>query len=779
MVQKPVIFVILMKKILFAFTCFLLVYNSITAQNAEIRGFVYDKKSGEPIIFTNVVVKELMIGKSTDINGFYTINRIKPATYTLMCWAIGYDTTKIMVELLPGSIKNQNIYLKAKNLELGEVQIKADRQKAKEQINISTNVITQKELKQLPTFGGEPDLVQYLQVLPGVNFSGDQGGQLYIRGGPPVMNKVMMDGMIIYNPFHSIGLFSVFDADLIRNADVSAGGFNAQYGGRVSGIIDVNTREGNKKELSGKLSINPITAKVLLEGPLSKFSEGGSSSSLIFSYKTSYLNKTAPLFYPGADPKYGLPYSFNDIYGKFSQISENGSRLNLFGFNFSDNANFSTTKYNWNSLGFGGSIMVIPEASSTVINATFGYSNYLMNQVEAADNLPRQSSINGFNGSINFTNFIGKDDIKYGFDAVGFATDFTYRNAVGRTLQSTDYNTELHGFVKYKKVWNRLVVEPGLRAIYYASLSESSLEPRLGIKWNTTSFLRAKLAAGTYSQNLMSAVSDRDVVNLFYGFLSSPDKVNGTSSIDHKRQTAEHLVAGFELDLGRYIEINAEVFYKNFSQITNINRDKVYDDVPVNQNKPFYQRADIIKETGDASGFDIRVKMDYKRLYIWAVYSLTYVNRLFDKNDSVSIKYFPNFDRRHNFNLVVSYEFGKNRSWHVNTRYNLGSGFPFTQTQGFYEQLNLNGGVAGNINNQNGNLGIAYSETNSGRLPYFHRVDFSISKKISFNPKNSLTIVASATNILNRENIFYFDRLNYKRINQLPIIPTLGINWNF
>lgn len=231
--------------------------------------------------------------------------------------------------------------------------------------------------------------------------------------------------------------------------------------------------------------------------------------------------------------------------------------------------------------------MVIPEASSTVINAAFGYSNYLMNQIEAADNLPRQSSINGFNGSINFTNFIGKDDIKYGFDAVGFATDFTYKNAVGRTLQATDYNTELHGFVKYKKVWNRLVVEPGLRAVYYASLSESSLEPRLGVKWNTTSFLRAKLAAGTYSQNLMSAVSDRDVVNLFYGFLSSPDKVNGTTSIDYKRQTAEHLVAGFELDLGRYIEINAEVFYKNFSQITNINRDKVYDDVPVNQNKPF------------------------------------------------------------------------------------------------------------------------------------------------------------------------------------------------
>jgi hypothetical protein len=93
--------------------------------------------------------------------------------------------------------------------------------------------------------------------------------------------------------------------------------------------------------------------------------------------------------------------------------------------------------------------------------------------------------------------------------------------------------------------------------------------------------------------------------------------------------------------------------------------------------------------------------------------------------------------------------------------------------------LNLNGGVSTNINNQNGKLGIAYTDVNSGRLPFYHRVDISVSKKIKFNDKNTLTLIASATNLLNRENIFYFDRLNYKRINQLPIMPTLGINWSF
>ncbi|MBC7384379.1 MAG: TonB-dependent receptor [Bacteroidia bacterium] len=758
-----------MKKIYITLISVLLLSLTSMAQQASVRGFVYDKENGEPIIFTNVVIKELIIGKATDINGFFDMSKIKPGTYTLLCWSLGYDTSQATVILTAGRITTQNLYLKPRKFELNEVEIRGDKQKTKENVNVSTNVITQKELKQLPTFGGEPDLVQYLQVLPGVNFSGDQGGQLYVRGGPPVMNKVTMDGMIIYNPFHSIGLFSVFDADIIKNADVSAGGFNAQYGGRISGIIDVNTREGNKTRFAGKVSVNPITAKILLEGPISKFTEGGGSSSYIFSYKTSYLDKTSKVLYNYADAVNGLPYSFNDLYAKFSTISPNGSRVNLFGFNFDDQANFASTKYNWTSNGFGGNLLLIPDGS-TVINANLGYSKYLMKQVES-DNLPRESSINSFNASLNFSNFIGnKDDIRYGFDAVGFSTNFNYVNPAGRHLEQSDYTTEVHGFVKYKKVFRRFVFEPGLRVIYYSSLTEGSFEPRFGMKYNASSTIRLKLAAGKYSQNLMSAVSDQDVVNLFYGFLSSPDKVNS----DIQRQTAEHYVGGLEVDLGKYIELNFEGFLKNFSQITNINRNKIYDDDEAHNNVDYHLKGDIIKETGKAYGGDARLKFERKSVYIWAVYSLTFVTR----NDGLQ-NYVPHFDRRHNINLVFTYQYGHKKSWSFNSRWNYGSGFPFTQTQGFYELLNLQG-VSGNVNNQNGNLGISYnSSINTGRLPYFHRMDVSVSKKFFVREHQVLTITASATNVYNRENIFYFDRLNYKRINQLPIMPTIGVNYTF
>ncbi len=750
---------------------FLLCSNWLLAQTGEIRGFVYDKETGEPMIYTNVIIKELKTGKATDLNGFYTLSRLKPGSYTLQCWSLGYDTATAKVNLAEGKIMTQNLYLKPKRMELDVVEIRADKQKSKENVTISSNTITQKELKQLPTFGGEPDLVQYLQVLPGVNFSGDQGGQLYVRGGPPVMNKVMIDGMIIINPFHSIGLFSVFDADIIRNAEVSSGGFNAQYGGRISGIIDVSTREGNKKHFSGKIAANPMTGKILLEGPINSLIEdGGSSSSYVLSYKSSLLGLSSKTIYSYADPVNGLPYGFNDLYGKYTSVSNNGSKLNLFGFRFSDNADFTNNKYNWISSGAGGSLLIIPDGSNTLINANAGYSTYEMNQT-TSDGLPRTSSLNSFNTAINFSSFLGKDEVKYGFEAIGMATKFKYYNAVGRELTQDDYSTEIHGFVKYKWVYKRLVLEPGIRSVYYSSLSEFSFEPRIGAKYNITPAIRAKFAAGAYSQNLMAAVSDQDVVNLFYGFLSSPDRVNS----DIRRQTANHYVGGFEFDLGKYIEVNIEGFLKDFTQITNINRDKIYDDDEFNLDKPYYLKADVIKETGKAYGGDARIKTEYRNHYLWLVYSLTYVTRNDGRRD-----YVPHFDRRHNVNVVYTYQWGKQKSWNLNTRWNFGSGFPFTQTQGFYERLNLNGGVGSNVNNQNGNLGVFFTDVNTGRLPYFHRLDASISKKFTLKKdRQSMTVILSATNVYDRDNIFYFDRLTYTRINQLPIMPTLGFNYVF
>lgn len=748
----------------------LLTITKTLAQTGEVRGFVYDKKTGEPLIFTTVFIQELMTGKQTDINGFYALSKLKEGSYTLKCAVIGYDTAIAKITISSGKITTQNLYAISTAVQMEEATIVGDRQKARTDVKISVNTITQKELKQLPAFGGEPDLAQYLQVLPGVVFSGDQGGQLYIRGGTPVHNKVLLDGMIIYNPFHSIGLFSVFDADVIRSADVYAGGFGAQYGGRIGAIIDVNTREGNKTRFGGKVSASPISSKLLFEGPISKFTEGGASASYIISYKNSYLNRTAPLLYSYAGID-GLPFSFSDLYAKASFISSSGSKINLFGFDFRDNVDYPQTQYNWKSSGGGANFYIIPEGS-TVINGAVGYSQYKMNQTEA-DGKPRESSINGFNINVNFSYFIGKDDIKYGLEMNGFSTDYNYTNLFGRQLKQEEFTTELSGYIRYKKNWGRLVLEPGLRIQNYASLSEFTVEPRLAAKYNVTEKIRLKAAGGFYTQNLIAAVNDQDVVNLFYGFLSGPEnlprKFNG-QNVTSALQRAWHYGAGIELDLGQHQEINIEGFYKDFTQLTNINRDKLYDENDLS--KPEFQRNDFAIEIGNSYGMDFKYKYEFKKMYLWAVYSLTYVER-FDGTRNYS----PHFDRRHNVNLVATYTFDKKRSWNLNTRWNFGSGFPFTQTQGFYEKLNTE--APGNPLTQNGNIGVYYTEINNGRLPSFHRMDVSLSKKMTLKKNQTMTLTVAATNVYNRDNIFYFDRARFTRINQLPIIPTVGINYSF
>lgn len=375
----------------------LLISCSSFAQNAEIRGFIYEAESSEPSIYTSVYLKGTTYGAQTNLDGFYSISKVPPGSYTLMVTSVGYDSITIPIVLKAGDKISKKIFLKKSSVQMKEVNVSAESEEKKTDVRISVNKITPKEIRQIPTVGGEPDLAQYLQVLPGVIFSGDQGGQLYIRGGTPIQNKVLMDGMVIYNPFHSIGLYSVFDADIIRGADIYTGGFNAEYGDRISSIMDITTRDGNKKRIAGKVSANTFTAKALVEGPIKKEKEGeGGGISFLMTAKTSYLDQTSKSLYSNLDSA-GLPYSFTDLYGKISFNSSSGSKLNLFGFNYSDDVDYNAaTNLHWTSSGFGTNFLVVPTGSAAIIDGNFAYSGYKINLKEP-DGRDRFSEINGFN----------------------------------------------------------------------------------------------------------------------------------------------------------------------------------------------------------------------------------------------------------------------------------------------------------------------------------------------------------------------------------------------
>lgn len=384
-------------------------------------------------MFCNVFLEGTTVGAPTDVNGMYNIAKVTAGKYTMVVTYLGYDTTKVEIDLKENQLLTKNLEIQESSIKLNEVKISAEREAMRTEVNAAAIKITKKELEMVPTIGGDPDLAQYIQIIPGVVFTGDQGGQLYIRGGSPIQNKVLLDGMIIYSPFHSIGLFSVFDTDIIRNTDVFTGGFNAEYGGRVSSIMDIKTKDGNKKSLSGKVTANTFGSKLLLEGPLSK----NQKSSFVFSGKTSYLDKSSDLIYKeplfNFDNK-GLPYSYTDLYGKVSLHGNNGSKFNLFGFNFQDLVDYENiSKLKWNSNGIGSEFILIPGNSPVLIEGNFAYSSYKISLDEEGSPL-RESGIAGFNMGFDFTYFKTKSKIKYGFDVHGYSTDFLTFNSVNTPI---------------------------------------------------------------------------------------------------------------------------------------------------------------------------------------------------------------------------------------------------------------------------------------------------------------------------------------------------------
>lgn len=749
---------------------FVIITSAVFAQDGTgiVRGVIYDKDNGEPVTFANVFLGGTSKGTTSDINGFFNLVDVPNGEYTLFGTFIGYDTASVQIKVRDGQVTTQTLYMQESATQLTAVNVSARKIEKTTEVKISSVTLTPKDIKVMPSTGGEPDLAQYLQVLPGVIFTGDQGGQLYIRGGSPVQNKVLLDGMTIYNPFHSIGFFSVFETETIRNVEVLTGGFNAEYGGRTSAVIDIITRDGNKARYGGVVSASPFQAKALVEGPLKKFEEGGGSSSFMFTGKRSYLDATSPLLYSyAATDSSGLPYNFTDVYGKLSFNSANGSKLNIFGFNFIDNVNFpNVAQLNWDASGVGANFNLIPQSTRMILGGRFAYSNYVANIVES-DGAPRNTSIGGFEAALNFTIFGDDSELKYGFEVNGFRTEFDFINFLGIKIEEIENTTELAGFIRYRKATEKFVFEPSFRIHYYASLSDAAFEPRLGVKYNVSDNFRLKFAGGLYSQNLISTINERDVVNLFVGFLSSPEQVFELNTFErsaHRLQKSVHGIAGVEIDLGTNTEINIEPYIKEFTQL-----------IALNRNKTSVQEPNFRTETGSAYGIDFLLKYDKNYLYVWLAYSLGYVRR-FDGEQ----EYPTNFDRRHNINLVTSYAFGGGRDWELSARWNLGSGFPFTLTQGFYQFFNFQDGIDSDYLTENGDLGIIYSDIrNSGRLPYYHRLDVSLKKTIEISKYSQIQITGSITNVYNRNNIFYFDRVEYDRVDQLPILPSIAISYTF
>jgi len=259
-----------------------------TNRTATVSGFIYDASNGEALIGANVFIENTLIGSSTNLNGYYVIPKIPVGESILIVDYIGYKQFKRKLILTPGDTKVVTVSLEVGNIQMEKVVVTGEVLTTSEKLfrkPISKIELTPREIKQMPQVA-EADLLRALQMLPGILPVSDFSSALYVRGGTPDQNLHLIDGTDVYNPEHAFGLFSTFNTDAIKKVELSKGGFGAQYGGRLSSILNVTNLDGNREEFEGTGSISLLSAKTTVQMPI------GNIGSLSGSFRRTYFDKT-------------------------------------------------------------------------------------------------------------------------------------------------------------------------------------------------------------------------------------------------------------------------------------------------------------------------------------------------------------------------------------------------------------------------------------------------------------------------------------------------------
>lgn len=743
----------------------------------ELKGYVYEQETGFVIPLASVVLLKTTMGSFTNEYGFFLVRKIPSGSYTLIVSCIGYEEYRQEVTITSQQMKSLIIRLARKRYELEAVTVSAARRRWERMTPVGTQRLTVESMKRTPTLGVQSDIAQVLQTLPGIVFTGDRGGQLYVRGGAPIHNKVVMDGMTIMNPFHSIGFMSVFDTEILQSVDVYSAAYGAQYGGRVSSIMDIRTRPGNRTNLHGTASQSNIGYGMLIEGPLKKMTDSTLGSiSYILSNKGSFLRSTAPVLYPWLD-SLGLPYRYNDFYGKVSFMEKNGNQFDIFGLHYTDAVTYKNAiRSTWNTSGGGFGFIISPEQSNTLFVNRLAMSRYSA-LFEDPSTSPKSTVYDNLDMSIKGIHMLDRFEVTWAAEFTTVHTNYSYTRFDGIHINDKAYTSDAIVLFQTKFLWPRWILEPGIHLRIYSSIFTLLPEPRLKVRYNITKNLCLNLAGGLFSQNLTSTTSEQDVVSVFQGFYTGVESVQQNfrgKRIYKPTQQSWHAVAGFSWFDQQNLKVSVEGYVKDFYRLINNNRHQIYAYTGYDPEIPEYLSATYIYEAGWAYGIDFLLDYERADYTVWLAYSYSYVTR----QDEFQ-KYVPHFDRRHNLNLLGSYRFGKGRNWVARTRWQIGSGFPFTQNAGYYEEFKSVDGTFGLDPGAEGEAAILYGPVNGGRLPAYHRLDLSVNRIWKLSSGGQIEIGASILNVYNRENVLYFDRITQTRVNQLPFMPSIGIILKF
>lgn len=783
-----------MAKFTFGLLLLLTFSPTIAQERYTISGYVKDGSNGEELIGANIYIKELGTGTTTNHYGFYSLT-LPASAYNLIFSYVGYENLPYEIDLTSNLELNRELQTDATLLQdiviLGEdedVNIQGTR--------MSVNDLNIEQIKKLPSLFGEPDIIKNVQMQPGVISVGEGTSGYFVRGGTADQNLILIDEAPIFDPSHFFGLFSVFNADVIKDSELYKGGIPAKYGGRLSSILDIRTKDGNNKRFSGSAGLGLLASRLMLEGPIKK-----DESSFLISGRRSYID----LFLKGN--KDVSKVYFYDLNTKINWKVNNKNRFFLstyFGRDvqqFNDDGAFDwgnkTATLRWNHL-FNDRIF----SNTSIIFSRFDYGLEIFDEIEG---LEWTAGITQLSLKEDFSYFINpENELTFGYEG-------TYRRfSPGKIVPNSDNSifkrTELersfaldHAFYLRNKqaITPLLTFEYGLRYSIFQNVGPSTVytyeDPQDNININRTdstnygSFetikafqnLEPRFSARYLLNNTSSikASYNRMVQNvhlLSNSVVSLPFNTWGPSSPFIDPQKSDQYAMGYfrNLQNNKY-ELSAEVYYKSLFDIT-----AFADNANVFFNDDL--NVELRKGTGKAYGLELYGRKNKGALTGFVSYTLSKAE---SKIPDINLgRTFPaSHDRRHNLSVNASYEI--NNRIILGSNFVYGSGRPFTLPVGRYE-----------IENYNLNF---YTGRNQYKLPDFHRLDVSINirprknigKKFetswniavynAYNRKNPFTIYTRKRQDKDGNIIGDGSELEARLVYLFPILPSVTYNIRF
>jgi hypothetical protein len=723
--------------------------NLYSQDRGILRGLVTDSLSGEALAYGNVLIKELGTGASTDERGYFLISSI-PANkeYTLIVSYIGYQPKQIKVFIQSNKITEVDVTLVSGGVELQTVEKVGEKIIEQNATDLSLQRIALRDLERLPK-GVETDVIRSLKYISGVQTTGDISAKYYVRGGSNDQNLILVNGIPLFSPFHAFGLFSVIDPDMINNVEFYKGGFPAEYGGRMSSVLRIITKDGNKNNYSAKASASFLTGKALVEGPIPH-------GSFIFTGRKSYSTEILKKFFDNRSvPIDFYDYSFKLNYSNPDFIS--GGKMIIQGFGSNDqikNANPTTEDYQWSNDIIGFEWFQVGEGVPLFLDIGLSLSKFSGEVIPKQSNaLRNKNDVENTNLKMDFNYiFESKNELNVGLhiNQVKTSLYFENENAISSSVDDNGANISVYGKFKFLQYEN-LGIDVGIRS-NLVTMSKGAgnnlLEPRISITYNPFSWLTFKGAYGIYQQEMNTITDENDIITIFEPWVITPDYLEIPSST--------HYIGGMNIEFSKSLTFSAEGYFKTYESLPILNDKKILDTDP-----------DFLAGTGESYGGEFELKFNADPVRISSSYT-----RAFAYKEVNGIRYYPKYDVRNsfdfNFDLSLWYDISLSAIWSYS------SGRPFTLSTGFYDRYYFEDPFA-DWDEYDPRLPYALlGVRNLSRLPDYHRLDISISKKFDFDIFK-MSVDVSFINVYNRKNIFYFKRDTGERVNALPFLPTATI----